>query len=72
MEMLDSINYRFLRNVVSATPATQVQPVRMNLDDLNDLVKAQKLPMDHPLIQQISSDLETKHGRKLEKDESSG
>ena len=68
MEMLDSINYRFLKNILSATPQTQVKKVQMDLQSLNELVKAQKLPMDHPLLQQINADLQKQHGRELQKD----
>lgn len=72
MEMLDSINYRFLKNILSATPETQVKRVQLGLKELNDMIKAQKLPMDHPILQQINADLQNKHGRQLEKDDTTG
>lgn len=72
MEMLDSINYRFLKNILSATAQTQVKKVQMDLESLNDLIKTQKLPMDHPLLKQINDDLQKKHGRKLQKDDQTG
>jgi len=72
LEMLGNINYKVVRGVLSATSATQVQRVKLNLDQLNDMIKAQKLPLDHPLIQQISSDLQQKHGKTLQKNDDGG
>jgi len=37
MQMLDEINYRVVRGILSAKANTQVQQVEINLDDLQQI-----------------------------------
>lgn len=36
------------------------------------MMKAQKIPLDHPMIQQINSQLQKHHGKTLESDNEDG
>lgn len=49
-----------------------MQKVTVDLRKLNDMMKAQKIPLDHPMIQQINSQLQKHHGKTLESDNEDG
>lgn len=51
MQMMDEVNYRVVRGVLSAKANTQVQQVEINLDDLKQV--SQNAPTGgHPLLRQ--------------------
>ncbi len=51
MQMMDEVNYRVVRGVLSAKANTQVQQVEINLDDLKQV--GQNVPTGgHPLLRQ--------------------
>lgn len=54
VKMIDEVNYRVVRGLLSATPQTQVQQVEIDLDALNIATAAEniKQPHNHPLMRQ--------------------
>jgi preprotein translocase subunit SecA len=56
VKMMDEINYRVVRGLLSATPQTQVQQVEIDLDELNITTAAipekTKQSQNHPLMRQ--------------------
>ncbi len=54
MQMIDEVNYRVVRGILSAKANTQVQQVEINLDDLKQ-INPSETPGGHPLLRQKSS-----------------
>lgn len=52
MQMMDEINYRVVRGLLSANAKTQVQQIEINLDDLNQISAVPNTPDAHPLLRQ--------------------
>lgn len=54
MQMVDEINYRVVRGILSAKANTQVQQVEINLDDLKQVNPVESSGDNHPLLRQKS------------------
>lgn len=54
MQMVDEVNYRVVRGILSAKANTQVQQVEINLDDLKQVHPAESNGNSHPLLRQKS------------------
>lgn len=54
MQMMDEINYRVVRGILSAKANTQVQQVEINLDDLKQVNAATPPSGGHPLLRKQS------------------
>lgn len=52
MQMIDEVNYRVVRGLLSANAATQVQQVEINLDELGPAPTAPIASNSHPLFRQ--------------------
>jgi hypothetical protein len=50
MQLMDEINYRVVRGLLSANAGTQVQQVDINLDELEP--KTENTKSSHPLFRQ--------------------
>ena len=64
MQMIDEINYRVVRGILSAKANTQVQQVEINLDDLRQVNTPEAPTGGHPLLRQ-KSDNESEGGIKV-------
>lgn len=64
MQMIDEINYRVVRGILSAKANTQVQQVEINLDDLRQVNTPEAPTGGHPLLRQ-KSDNQSEGGIKV-------
>jgi len=55
MQMMDEINYRVVRGILSAKGNTQVQQVEINLDELKQTNGSESQTGGHPLFRQQSA-----------------
>lgn len=55
MQMMDEINYRVVRGLLSANAKTQVQQIEINLDDLKPVDIPPNTTDAHPLLRQKQS-----------------
>ena len=55
MQMMDEINYRVVRGILSAKADTRVQQVEINLDDLKRINTPEPQAEGHPLFRQQSA-----------------